>query len=114
MTAEERETGETAPGAAAILKSAAIALVASVIATVLFVLPAEYGIDPTGAGEKLGLLALAETGADSVREAPARILSGDYPGIPTEFDFYDPDVLGDGQDWYYLVSAVDACGNEGP
>jgi len=26
----------------------------------------------------------------------------------------DPNVLGDGQDWYYLVNAVDACGNEGP
>jgi hypothetical protein len=26
----------------------------------------------------------------------------------------DPNVLGDGQDWHYLVSAVDACGNEGP
>ena len=26
----------------------------------------------------------------------------------------DPDVLGDGQDWYYLVVAADACGNEGP
>jgi len=26
----------------------------------------------------------------------------------------DPDVLGDGLDWYYLVNAVDACGNEGP
>jgi hypothetical protein len=29
--------------------------------------------------------------------------------------FYeDRDVLGDGQDWYYLVVAADACGNEGP
>ena len=31
-----------------------------------------------------------------------------------ELSYDDPDVLGDGQDWYYLVNAVDACGNEGP
>jgi hypothetical protein len=26
----------------------------------------------------------------------------------------DPDVFTDGMDWYYLVRAADACGNEGP
>jgi hypothetical protein len=28
--------------------------------------------------------------------------------------YEDPDVYGDGQTWYYLVRASDACGNEGP
>jgi hypothetical protein len=28
--------------------------------------------------------------------------------------FEDLDVLADGLDWYYLVRAADACGNEGP
>jgi len=28
--------------------------------------------------------------------------------------FEDADVFADGQSWYYLVEAVDACGNEGP
>ena len=38
-------------------------IVATVLATILFVivvLPAEYGIDPTGVGERFGLTALAE------------------------------------------------------
>jgi hypothetical protein len=38
-----------------LLKSTAIALVIAVIALVLFILPAEYNIDPTGVGKKLGL-----------------------------------------------------------
>jgi hypothetical protein len=28
--------------------------------------------------------------------------------------FEDPDVFTDGLDWYYLIRAADACGNEGP
>jgi len=31
---------------------------------------------------------------------------------PTLFD--DIDVMADGQTWYYLVNAIDTCGNEGP
>jgi hypothetical protein len=31
-----------------------------------------------------------------------------------ELSHDDPNVLADGRDWYYLVNAVDACGNEGP
>jgi hypothetical protein len=31
-----------------------------------------------------------------------------------DLSYDDADVIGDGQDWYYLVNAVDACGNEGP
>jgi hypothetical protein len=28
--------------------------------------------------------------------------------------YEDPGVFADGQNWYYLIKAVDACGNEGP
>lgn len=90
---ELEEPGDAAPGAATIVKSAALALVASLIATILFILPAEYGIDPTGAGEKLGLLALAETVAAPAE--PVRLIVGDYPAIPDDFDFYEPEVLGE-------------------
>jgi hypothetical protein len=38
------------------------AVVAAVVAVVVFVLPAEFGIDPTGAGRALGLTKLAEPG----------------------------------------------------
>ena len=40
-----------------------VALLVSGLALVLAVLPAEFGVDPTGVGRKLGLLALAETKA---------------------------------------------------
>ena len=43
----------------ALLKSTVIALVIAGVVLVSFILPAEYNIDPTGVGEKLGLTALA-------------------------------------------------------
>jgi len=44
-----------APSGAALLKATLIALVVAGIVLVTAVLPAEFGIDPTGAGEALGL-----------------------------------------------------------
>lgn len=44
-----------------IIGSAAVVAIAAV-ALVVFILPAEYGIDPTGAGRALGLTKLAEPG----------------------------------------------------
>ena len=38
-----------------LIKASAISMVIAIITLVLFVLPAEYNIDPTGVGEKLGL-----------------------------------------------------------
>jgi hypothetical protein len=55
-----------APSAGAILAATAIALVVAVVILVLFVLPAEYGIDPAGTGRALGLTDLA-----NVSQAPA-------------------------------------------
>lgn len=110
--------------------SALVALIAAAVALLLFVLPAEYGIDPTGVGAKLGLTSLAETGVpgdaltdveandatdtsespaesrpDAPAEAPAEaatesgappaMILGEYPGIPDDFDYYEPDVLGE-------------------
>ncbi len=45
-----------------LFKAMAAALVAAVIVLVLFVMPAEYGIDPTGVGGALGLTAIAAPG----------------------------------------------------
>ena len=91
----EPETGGSSQ--AGLLKGTLLALVAAIIVAVLFVLPAEYGVDPTGVGEKLGLLDLG----DSQQAAPAssaeaaRVVTGTFPDAPAEFDFYEPEVLGD-------------------
>jgi hypothetical protein len=47
----------------ALIKSTLIALIIAGLALISFILPAEYNIDPTGIGAKLGLTALATTTA---------------------------------------------------
>jgi hypothetical protein len=47
-----------------LLIGSAVALTAAAVALVVFILPAEYGIDPTGAGEALGVTKLADTGEE--------------------------------------------------
>jgi hypothetical protein len=85
------------PTKSSLLKGGLLALAVAIIAAVLFVLPAEYGVDPTGLGAKLGLLHLADSnaGTDDDPYAATRIVQGTFPGIPAEFDFWDPEVLGD-------------------
>lgn len=109
-----------------VLLTTLLALAAAIVALVIFVLPAEYGIDPTGVGARLGLTDLASTGgptgtpADTESEddvvdedavdddenrdgdsslagskAPPPMITGNYPGIPETFDFYEPDILGE-------------------
>jgi len=88
---------QPAPGSGGLLKGALIALVAAILLTVLFVLPAEYGVDPTGVGAKLGLLGIAETTESAAGGSPGgnTLVEGTWPGIPDSFDFYEPDILGD-------------------
>jgi hypothetical protein len=89
---------ENKPSGNTLLKTTLITLVAAVIVTVLFVMPAEFGIDPTGVGAQLGLLDLSaidssqEQSDDS--DSAVNMIEGTYPGIPDEFDLYEPDVLG--------------------
>ncbi len=49
----------------ALLKSTIIAVVIAGLVLISFILPAEYNIDPTGIGAKLGLTALANPLADT-------------------------------------------------
>lgn len=86
----------TKPPRGALLKSTAIALIAALIAAVLFVLPAEYGIDPTGIGERLGLTTLAAV-EDDHDDEPTRTVIGSYPGLPDAdaFDYFEPEVFGE-------------------
>lgn len=56
---EERDTELGTPTRATLVRSVLSALLVATLALVLFVLPAEYGIDPTGLGRTLGLDRLA-------------------------------------------------------
>lgn len=57
------------PSAGQLLRSTAIAAVAAAALLVTVVLPAEYAIDPTGAGKVLGLTAMGEIKTQLAREA---------------------------------------------
>ena len=96
----EPGTGESSQ--AGLLKGTLLALVAAIVVAVLFVLPAEYGVDPTGVGEKLGLVDLGLLDPDESPQVAsassavaARVVTGTFPDAPAEFDFYEPEVLGD-------------------
>ncbi|MEE4463196.1 hypothetical protein V2S84_14010 [Azotobacter chroococcum] len=73
---------QSLPSTQRLLKATLIAFGAAGVILVTTVLPAEYGIDPTGIGARLGLDALAQTAktagpsaaADPVAEAPGQPL----------------------------------------
>lgn len=69
-------------------------LLLAIIIVVMFILPAEYGVDPTGVGNKLGLIKLTNKEAPSEQNTGVRVISGDYPAIPEEFDSWEPDIIG--------------------
>lgn len=50
----------------ALIKVTAIALLVSALALMIIILPAEYNIDATGIGEKLGLTVLANPIAENI------------------------------------------------
>jgi hypothetical protein len=51
--------GPAMPSASGLAKQLGIALAGAAVILAIFILPAEYGIDPTGLGGKMGLLALS-------------------------------------------------------
>lgn len=63
MSAAPDELPHNQASGRTLLLSSIGALALAAIALVLFILPAEYGIDPTGAGKALGLDKLAKTTA---------------------------------------------------
>jgi hypothetical protein len=68
---------KTIPGKATLYKATAVAALVAAIITTAFILPAEYGIDPTGIGKMAGLTAIAEAGAE---DAPMQEV---LPAAPT-------------------------------
>ena len=57
------------PSAMQLLKSTAIALVVAIVLLLTVIIPAEYGVDPTGVGRILGLKEMGEMKADSNKKS---------------------------------------------
>lgn len=62
------------PSASSLIKATAVALSIAAVILVTAVLPAEFGIDPTGLGNRLGLTALSRPVAPEMAAAPAPAL----------------------------------------
>ena len=60
------------PSSAKLIKSTVVAAVVAVFLLLVAILPAEYGIDPTGVGNVLGLTKMGEIKASLAREAAAQ------------------------------------------
>jgi hypothetical protein len=56
-----------APSASRLVKSVLAALVIAALVLVIVVLPAEYAIDPTGIGSKLGLTQMRQGGGEAIQ-----------------------------------------------
>ena len=65
----EKPSLEDLPSSAQLLRSTILAAVGAVIVLVVIVLPAEYGIDPTGIGRTLGLTEMGEIKTELAIEA---------------------------------------------
>lgn len=65
-----RPTAEL-PSSRTLLRSTVIAMAAALVLLVTAVLPAEYGVDPTGIGRVLGLTQMGEIKMELAREAAA-------------------------------------------
>ena len=67
---ESGETGKAAapamPSRAGLGKQLGMALVGAALVLAVFILPAEYGMDPTGLGGRMGLLALSSASAAQI------------------------------------------------
>ncbi len=57
------------PSSAQLLRSTILAFIAAIVILVTIVLPAEYGIDPTGVGRAIGLAEMGEIKTELAREA---------------------------------------------
>lgn len=64
-------TREELPTTRQLIKSTIIAIIAAIIILVTIVLPAEYGIDPTGVGKTIGLAEMGEIKVQLHEEAEA-------------------------------------------
>lgn len=75
-----------------IIKATLIAFAAAIVLLFVAVLPAEYGIDPTGAGSVLGFTALAESNLSTGMEGGNENLQASFPELKLENVGSGPDV----------------------
>lgn len=71
MTNVNAPPPETLPSSRQLLRSTVIAVAVAAVLLVAIVLPAEYGVDPTGIGRALGLKQMGEIKVALAREAAA-------------------------------------------
>ncbi len=70
------------PSHATLIKATVVSMVVAGLLLVVAVLPAEYGIDPTGIGKSLGLTTLSETG--KAGPSPATAPTSPTAAMPAE------------------------------
>lgn len=81
MNVSTQPTG-ISPSPATLAKATGGAAIAAAVILTLFVLPAEYGIDPTGAGAAMGLTGMVAAKAD----APVPATAAPVAALPTKAD----------------------------
>lgn len=76
MTADH---SHAVPTVAQLLKASVIAALIAALVLIFAVLPAEFGIDPTGVGKALGLSQLhaADAGSEAASASPTGVVSGE-------------------------------------
>jgi len=72
------------PSSAKLIKSTIVAAVVAVFLLVVAILPAEYGIDPTGVGKVLGLTKMGEIKTSLAQEVAAQSTVAPVTTQPTE------------------------------
>ena len=82
----EKPSLEELPSSAQLLRSTFIAAIGAVFILVAVVLPAEYGIDPTGVGRTLGLTEMGEIKKELSDEAESDHSSA--PGTENSFNLF--------------------------
>ncbi|MDI9245123.1 hypothetical protein [Marinobacter sp. CHS3-4] len=84
---------EELPSTARLIKSTVLALIVAAVLLVAVVMPAEYGIDPTGAGELMGLTEMGDIKQQLAEEAAADAaaqMAAVEPAKTAESEISDP------------------------
>lgn len=96
MTDPQNDPETGAPSRRSLAKSMLWTFAGGIVVTALFILPAEYGVDPTGFGARIGLLQFSGVAVPEIDTEP-RVVEGQFPVVSPDdpFDFYEPETLGD-------------------
>ena len=84
MNNNNKSSSSDLPSVAKLIKSTVVAIVLAAIILVTAVLPAEYGLDPTGVGNLLGLTKMGEIKVSLAQEAAAEMATATAMVMKTE------------------------------